>query len=139
MDLQGLFGGPVPVMEKVLNLRSMEHNIMTSNIANIDTPNYKGYDLIIEEAFKSSENKGKMIPLNRTSSGHLSASGVQADGVRAKIVQAPPNMQKGNKNTVDLDWAMAKMSENNLMYNAMAQVISKKFNSIKSAISGGGR
>ena len=139
MGLDGLFGGSIPVMEKVLNLRSMEHNLMTSNIANIDTPNYKGFDLVIEEALKNPANNGTSILLERTSPGHLPTRGLQADGVRAKIVQAPQNMQKGDKNTVDLDWAMAKMSENNLMYDAMVQIISKKFNSIKSAITGGGR
>jgi flagellar basal body rod protein FlgB len=34
---------------------------------------------------------------------------------------------------------MADMAENNLMYNALAQILSKKFTGLKSAIQGGTR
>jgi len=139
MGLQGLFGGPVPVMEKVLNLRSMKHNLMTSNIANIDTPNYKAFDLVIEDSLKNKENNSSMISLNRTDPDHFSSREIQTGGIRTKLVKAPQSIEKGDKNTVDLDWAMGKMMENNLMYDAMIQVISKKFNSIKIAIQGGGK
>jgi flagellar basal-body rod protein FlgB len=40
-------------------------------------------------------------------------------------------------NTVDLDREMAKLSENNLMYNALAQIVSRKFQGLKDAIKGG--
>ena len=44
MKLQGIFTGIIPVLEKVLDLRSMKHNSIVSNIANMDTPNYKTFD-----------------------------------------------------------------------------------------------
>ncbi len=40
---------------------------------------------------------------------------------------------------MDIDKAMADMAENNLMYNALAQILSKKFTGLKNAIQEGRR
>ncbi len=39
-------------------------------------------------------------------------------------------------NTVDIDKTMSMLSENGLLYNASAQMISKKFQSLYNAING---
>ncbi|MBW1941137.1 MAG: flagellar basal body rod protein FlgB, partial [Deltaproteobacteria bacterium] len=51
MESQGIFNKTFSILEKNLDLRSIKHNLIVSNIANMDTPNYKGFDLIVEEEF----------------------------------------------------------------------------------------
>jgi flagellar basal-body rod protein FlgB len=41
MPSQSLFSGSIATLQKTLNIGSVRHKVLTANIANIDTPNYK--------------------------------------------------------------------------------------------------
>ena len=41
------------------DLRSLKHNVTVSNIANKDTPNYKAFDLVVEEELEKGNGTGK--------------------------------------------------------------------------------
>ena len=58
MESQGVFKGTFGVLEKAMDLRSTKHNVVMSNIANMDTPNYKAFDVIIEEEMEKSKGSG---------------------------------------------------------------------------------
>jgi len=57
--------------------------------------------------------------------------------VQPTLAETEQTTLRKDGNTVDLDREMAKLSENNLMYNALAQIISRKFAGLKDAIKGG--
>jgi len=137
MNSTGIFGGVFPALEKALDLRSYKHNIITSNIANIDTPNYKGFDLIIgDELGKSKETK--RLELRRTDSKHFSGTQV-SHGINHRIVPLNPVNKRADGNNVDLDKMMSTLAENGLMYNASSQIYAKKLQSLKYVISGGNK
>lgn len=137
MESQGLFKGTFPLLEKALDLRSLKHNVTVSNIANKDTPNYKAFDLIVEEELEKVMGSGKELGLIRTRRGHLPGRGVGGGAVRLRIDNTSQLSLKRDGNTVNIDKEMAKLSENNLMYNALAQIISRKFKGLKDVIQGG--
>ena len=137
MESQGLFKGTLPLLEKALDLRSLKHNVTVSNIANKDTPNYKAFDLVVEEELEKVMGSGKELELKRSRQGHLPGSGVGGGAVRLEIDNTSQLSLKRDGNTVNIDKEMAKLSENNLMYNALAQIISKKFQGLKNVIQGG--
>ena len=139
MDSQGLFSGTISTLEKVLDLRSLKHNLIVSNIANVDTPKYKAFDMIIEEEIGKTIGKKKNASLTRTQDGHLPGKQISAGNVESKFVAKPPLNTRGDDNTVDIDKAMADMAENSLMYNALAQILSKKFTGLKTVIQEGRR
>jgi len=139
MNSHGIFGRAFSTVEKVLDLRSVKHNLIASNIANVDTPNYKAFDLIIQEQLGKSLQGDNITELKRTQPAHLPATKVTLDNTRPKIVAMSQLSPRGDGNTVDIDEMMARLSENTLHYTALAQILSKKFTALKYAIEGGKR
>ncbi|MBW2709444.1 MAG: flagellar basal body rod protein FlgB [Deltaproteobacteria bacterium] len=139
MKSQGLFEGTFPLLEKAMDLRALKHNVTVSNIANKDTPDYKAFDLVVEEELEKIMGSGKDLGLQRTRRGHFPGKAMGGSGstVRPKIDNALQFSTKRDGNTVNIDKEMAKLSENNLMYNALTQIISKKFRGLKDVIQGG--
>lgn len=137
MESQGIFSRTVSILEKALDLRSKKHNVIASNIANMDTPDYKAFDLIIEKELQKVTEKKNSISLNKTNQAHIQSPKSKADGVRVQIDDTQGLSLRGDGNTVDIDKQMANMAENSLMYEAAAKLIHKKFQGLKSAIQGG--
>ena len=136
MESRGIFNGTFSIIEKGLDLRSLKHKLTTSNIANADTPNYKAFDLIIGEEMKKETGESKYLELTKTNSRHFPAKNNALDNMHLTPEKSIWT-QRGDGNTVDIDKSMAKLAENNLMYNALAQSISKKFTHLKEVIQGG--
>ncbi|MFH0995974.1 MAG: flagellar basal body rod protein FlgB [Pseudomonadota bacterium] len=136
MESQGLFNQTFSVLEKSMNLRSQKHSLMVSNIANIDTPNYKAFDILVEEEMGKASGDAK-LPLNRTQPAHIPFMGMgDLNAPEIKPVEKPLLDFREDGNTVDIDKAMFTLSENGLLYNASAQMMSKKFQSLSNAING---
>ena len=136
MEPQEIFGGTISLLEKTLDLRSMRHNLIISNVANIDTPNYKAFDIIIKEELEKTMGAEKAIKLENTRSKHLPGRETCPGNVKSRDSGDQQITLRNDGNSVDIDREMAKLSENNLMYNALAQIISRKFTGLKDVIKG---
>ncbi len=137
MHSNGLFDRTVSLMEKVLDLRSAKHNVIASNIANVDTPNYRSFDLVVEEELKKLSSPSDRMSIEKSHPRHLSNHGAGLNGVQYKLTESANPTHRGDRNSVDLDKEMAKMTKNNIMYNALTRVIARKFQGLKSVIQGG--
>ena len=137
MESQGIFSQTVSILEKALDLRSKKHNVIASNIANMDTPDYKAFDLVIEKELQKATGKGNSISLNKTNKAHMQSQRSKADGVSVQVDDTQGLSLRGDGNTVDIDKQMGNMAENTLMYKAAAQMIQRKFQGLKSVIQGG--
>ena len=139
MKTIGIFSETFSLLEKSLNLRSLQHRILASNIANMDTPNYKAVELDVAEEMNRSIHQGASpgIQLARTQTTHLPASSNPTDAVKIKIAKSPELSLRSDGNTVDLDRTMGKLAENTLLYRTAAQIISRKFSGLRNAIKGG--
>ena len=137
MPTDRIFSDTISALSKSLNLRSIQHKALSSNIANMDTPNYKAVELDVAE--KMAHNKGAApgLRLVRTRAGHLPFRSDRTDNLKLKAVKPPALSLRGDGNTVDIDRTMGKLAENTLLYNAAAQLISKKFKGLKNVIKGG--
>jgi flagellar basal-body rod protein FlgB len=136
MESQGLFNQTFSVLEKSMNLRSQKHNLLVSNIANVDTPNYKAFDILVEEEMGKTSGEAEAA-LNQTQPAHFALNGAGDSGA-PEIRQAEKSRYDFHTdgNTVDIDKTMSMLSENGLLYNASAQMISKKFQLLTYAING---
>jgi flagellar basal-body rod protein FlgB len=134
MPSTNLFSETISVLEKSLNLRSKRHHVLAANIANLDTPNYKAFDLVIEEAFNKPRRGSNSIELVRTHASHLSPKNRPNDTVRLKFADPPEFTLRGDGNTVDIDKTMGDLAENTLLFNTAAQIISKKFEGLRNVI-----
>ena len=139
MESKGIFAGTISLLEKVLDLRSMKHNLIVSNIANVDTPNYKAFDLMVEEELEKFIGEENDRGLRRTQPGHLPGNGISLDSIRPSPVTTYPLSIKGDGNSVDIDRVMADQAKNSLMYDVSAEILSRKFMALKEAIQGGNK
>ena len=137
MPIDSIFSQTITRLEKALNLRSIQHKALASNIANMDTPNYKAVELDV--AAKMNERKSSVpgIKLVRTHSDHFQFRSNRSDKVSLQAVSPPAYNLRGDGNTVDIDKTMGRMAENTLLYNAAAKLISHKLKGLSRVIRGG--
>lgn len=122
------------VYSQAMNLRVQRHQVLASNIANADTPNYKARDFSFEGAMKSAmTGRGDpgAVVLSRTTAGHMDGGG---NGASALLKFRQENQSAVDGNTVDMDVERTQLAENALQYQILTQLISNKFQGIRSAL-----
>jgi len=137
MPLDKLFGNTITTLEKSLNLRSIQNRALASNIANMDTPNYKAVELDVAEKMNPKKGQVPGIKLVQTHAHHIQIRNNRSDSIKLKAVTPTAYSLRGDGNTVDIDRTMGKLAENTLLYNAAAQLISKKLKGLSNVIKGG--
>jgi len=122
--------------QTALSVRGMRQQLLASNIANADTPNYKARDIDFNEVLKSklqlSANQTS-TPLAKTSPQHLDPSGT-LDGVTPMY----RTMVQGNVdgNTVDMDVERNAFADNAVRYEAGLTMINMQIRNMLAAIQG---
>ena len=134
MPSDALFSTTVIMLEKLLDYHSERHKLLAANVANIDTPGYKGCDINFPDELARVAGTGKTLPLVKTSEGHFPPGTLLKD-TRYSVFESNGTAHRLDGNTVDLDKEMSKLAENSLYYNTAAQVISKKLQGLRTAIS----
>jgi len=130
-----LFGTTLVMLENLVDFQYDRHAVLSTNIANIDTPGFKGNDLRFSDELKRAVSSRGSMPLKRTNEKHLPLKAGELKGVTHQVVPSSGTAYRLDGNTVDLDKEMAKLAENSLYYNTAVQILSKKLEGIKTAIS----
>jgi flagellar basal-body rod protein FlgB len=136
---ESLFSGVIHALEKNLNIGSIQHKVLTSNIANIDTPHYKAFEVVMDEELNKNHRSSHPIELVRTQPQHLSGRYPYSTGVKIRESDPPEFNLRADGNTVDLDKTIGKLAENSIRYRTTAQIIRRKFSGLKNAIQGGSK
>ena len=139
MPTQSLFEGSIPALQKSLNMGSLRHKVLTANIANIDTPNYKAFEVVMEDERRKNGRPTHPIQVVRTQPDHLHGSNPSSTNVKLRAADPPALNFRVDGNTVDLDKTMGKLAENTILYRAAALMIKRKFQGLKNVIQGGGK
>lgn len=139
MQLDGLFSTTVELLGKNIDLRARKQNLIASNIANAETPNYIPKSLAFEDelqgALKGSVNGAPAI----TNSRHLPLKGAanRLQSVTGHIVETPAKTPGKDGNAVEFENEMGSLMENQIMYNASVQILAQKFAGIMTALKEG--
>lgn len=108
--------GSVDHIQGALDYHIARHNLLTANMAHVDTPGYKARDLYRSDPF----SKILDVQLQANSPEHLGASS-RPTNWRVKL---DPNSQVGEDgNSVDLDREAVKVSANNIRYESLSTMI----------------
>lgn len=136
-----LFDSTIQGMNSVLNLRSANQGVISSNIANADTPGYHAKKLEFEDALRSAFEVDERIGLEADESmdsGHFKR--VAPNAVVAEIYDDPNGVVSHDGNTVDRNVEQVSMAENQIHFDAAAEALKRKLALLKYAVSeGGGR
>ena len=138
MALEGIFNTTIKLLEKNLDLRAKNQNLISSNLANAETPGYIPSTLSFEGELKDAlKNRGVETPAI-TNPRHIPLKGQAAglDAVKGSITESPDGSVGYDGNGVELEEEMGRLAENQILYNATIQLAVKKFEELKTAIKG---
>ena len=136
-SVNGLFDGTIGTLQRSLNLRSAQHQALSANVANADTPNYKAFEVAVEEELGRQPGTGLKLAPTRTHAAHLPAAAETAAPVRLRRAPGAGFSLRADGNNVDLDRSMGALAENAIKYKTSAQMISSKLKSLRNVIIGG--
>lgn len=117
-----------------LNFREMRQELISSNVANANTPGFKAKKLDFEEALARALDVDGQMKMNATDGRHYNVGSGGFNNLEPEIYDNPNGVVSENGNTVDVEAEMAQMAENKLMYDALVQLINKKMGIMKYAI-----
>ena len=118
-----------------LNLRQMRNEIISSNIANAETPGYRAKRLDFEEALQKAIDIDRTQTMKTSNERHFNVGGGGFDNLSATFYEDPNGVVTENENTVDRDSEMVRMADNKIMYDASVQLLKKKLGMMKYLLS----
>ncbi len=116
----------IDALATALNFRQMRQEILSSNIANSETPGYKAKRIDFEAALARALNIEGTNNINTNDSRHFDVGGGGIQDIEPEIYEDPNGQISENGNTVDREKEMALMAENKLMYDTAVQLLNKK-------------
>lgn len=119
-----------PLLQKGMNLSAERHLLISANIGNADTPGYKAVDLDFSKEMQEAMGGGDHLNPQTTNSKHIGPANAKGE----PEVREESDAARSNGNNVNMDKEMAKLAENQVMYNAIAQILTKRMSMIRSAV-----
>lgn len=126
-----LFSNTINQLEQAINQSTTKQKVISNNIANVDTPNYKAQDVRFNQSFN---NELQKLSAKKTNNKHIDF-GTTGNGFQ--ILTKKNSNYQHNGNNVDIDQEMTEIAKNQIQYNALIDRLSSKFNSLKTVIKGG--
>lgn len=116
--------GMMPWLEHAIDLSSRRGSILSSNLANVDTPDYVPSDLDFDQALRAEIH-------------HRSHFGpMPGEPIARRDYEVQPSLD-GNR--VDLDREITRSMANRVFHDLATEVLSRKFAITRYAIDEGGR
>ena len=128
-----IFDNTLARLERSLDVRLARHNVLSANVANVDTPGYNAKDVDFQAAMAATNTgtagSAESMTLAAPEGGtHIGAGSVGTTG-RAPdmpLVDAAGSAPSMDGNQVDLDRTMVSLAENGMQYGASARAAGKK-------------
>ncbi|HVC49322.1 MAG TPA: flagellar basal body rod protein FlgB [Burkholderiales bacterium] len=126
-----------PVMQfynTALNVRAYREELLASNIANADTPNYQAKDIDFKTALKGAmHNISGGLPLLRNSVRQLSGKSNQ---IYPGVFTMPAQQSRLDGNAVNMNQARAAFTDNGIKYEATLTFMTQEIKTMQQAITG---
>jgi flagellar basal-body rod protein FlgB len=136
--IDSLFEQTVTGLNKAMDLSWRRGKVITSNIANAETPKYRANQLDfgkeLERAFNSGEGTSSATEqVLRTHASHLDIS----KNSSSRMVTDLSGMTKADGNNVDIDLQMAALANNGSDFSNAVQLMKHKFSLYRTSIRDG--
>jgi flagellar basal-body rod protein FlgB len=115
------------LLENYLKLTAAREKIISSNMANIDTPGYRTRDINFESELNRAMSDGSL----------RMADGTETLQMLPVVRQIQGLMERPDGNNVSLDREGLEMAETQLRYQLAIQLLKDDFRNKRAAISGG--
>jgi flagellar basal-body rod protein FlgB len=122
--MESLFGKTFNLLSTMLNFRSERSKLISSNIANLDSADYKAADYVFKDDLRQAM-EGK-VRLTGTNEKHFPNN-------KAEFTKDSFRLVKSDEKP-SLDKEMTNLAENQLMYNLSVELLARKFRSINNVL-----
>jgi flagellar basal-body rod protein FlgB len=132
------FGSTVGMLKNAMDGSAESHQAIASNVANVNTPNYRRTDISFKEALARTEASNAdpdELALTTTNDRQIAIGGAEPPEPFSitSTVDTSQQMRVDGSN-VDVDQEMAKLSLNSAYAQTMAQLLQNQFTRIKQSI-----
>ena len=118
-------------LEHALDFRLERGNMLSSNLANADTPGYTPVELKFDEQLADYLGGKEIVGLNKTKASHR---GISESAPRGDVEFDYYSLPNADGNSVDMDHEMGKIAQNQILYRATSKVYNKRMSILKYAI-----
>ena len=130
-----LFDRQIQFHQTALNLQAHRQQLIASNIANADTPNFKARDVDFRAALAGAlGGKTGDVAMKITSSRHI--AGAASGTFDASLKYRNEEQGAVDGNTVNMDVERAAFAENSVQYQASVTFINGLLTSMQRAVQG---
>ena len=119
----GFDSGILSVTEKGLDALWLRQQVISGNIANIDTPGYKCKSVEFEDLLTRALQQGDVTD--------------STENIRPKVITRENTQAREDGNNVDIDAENIELVRTQLAYEALARAVSAQYSRIKYAITEG--
>lgn len=127
LDIDSALG----IHAQALQVRSRRTEVLASNLANADTPNYKAKDIDFKAALQQAQ--AGYTPLKATHAVHIQPGGGNSPG---ELLYRVPEQASLDGNTVDTHVEQAEFARNAVQYQASLTFLGGRLKTLLSAIRG---
>jgi len=120
------------VMEKALGAAALRNQVISNNIANVNTPGFKHNDVQFEGVLAQALDNRSKLSLSATNNRHI--AGTAGTEIAPTITTSAETSMRVDGNNVDIDTEMANIAKNTIYYNAVAHQLGRYFTNLKSVI-----
>lgn len=117
------------LIKNALDASSLRQRAISSNIANINTPNYKVNKVEFEEHLRNAVNG---TGLDKTHEKHFGVGEIR--DVKATIEKRTSTSLDETGNNVDIDLEMTELAANEIYYSTLIQLLNAKYSKLNAAI-----
>ena len=124
------------VMQRGMGAANLRQEVISHNIANVNTPNFKKSDVIFEDLLAKEldlDATGR-LKVVRTHDRHMPIA--FRGRAAAKVELDPSSSMRYDKNNVDIDVEMASLAKNSLYFNALARQVGAEFSRMRTVVAG---
>ncbi|SFD68122.1 flagellar basal-body rod protein FlgB [Paenibacillus catalpae] len=123
-------------LEGAVKAAEMRQGVISNNIANIDTPNFKRSEVLFEEILSQEMAGQSGLKGKRTNERHIPIGRSTGVVPTAQVLTDNLSQMNNNENNVDIDREMSLLAKNQLSYNFYIQQISHDVKMMRTAIEG---
>ena len=120
----------IKLLEDFIDYTSLQNKVVSKNIANIGTVNYKREDVVFKDLLADN-----MASLKTTNTKHIGQNNFESEN---KIVPDNSREMASGINNVNIDEEMAELAKNSIQFKFVSQKIGRYFRTLQSVIKGGG-
>ncbi|WP_350344944.1 flagellar basal body rod protein FlgB [Proteinivorax tanatarense] len=137
--MSGIFSQPTfKVLEKGIEGSTKRQQVLTNNIANVDTPGFKRSDVTFQgELYKALNEKG--LQGQTSHRNHIPIGRRDLGDVHPNKQRDYSTSMREDGNNVDIELESSAMAKNGIYHSTMTQSLNNKFGLLKTVISEGRR